>query len=64
MKTVIITTDAADAFLQEYQSLLFPFEQSGEIAICHWNRQGMDFRTALPELHNIVRTSPDRKSVV
>lgn len=64
MKTVIITTDAADAFLQEYQSLLFPFEQSGEIAVCHWNRQGTDFRTALPELHNIVRTNPQWRALV
>lgn len=64
MKTVIITTDAADAFLQEYRSLIFPFEQSGEIAICHWNQHGMDFRKALPELHNIVRTSPQWRALV
>lgn len=64
MKTVIITTDTSDAFLREYQSLFFPFEQSGEIAICHWNRQGSDFRTALPELHNIVRTSPKWRALV
>lgn len=55
MMTVVLASDEAAPFLEEYNMLFQPFVQEGKVAFCHWNRNGTDFRSAVPELRNIVR---------
>lgn len=55
MLTVVLASDEAAPFLEEYSMLFQPFVQEGKVAFCRWNRSGTDFRSAVPELRSIVR---------
>ena len=64
MFTVVIAGDEAAQFLQEYHMLFQPYEEAGQIAFCHWNQQGTDFKTALPELLGLVRGKKHWRALV
>lgn len=64
MLTVIITTDDSDSFLHEYSTLFLPFQQEGQIAFCHWNPAGKDYKSALPELSGLVAAQTEWRALV
>ena len=64
MLTVIITTDDSDSFLHEYNPLFLPFQQEGQIVLCHWNPAGKDYKSALPELGGLIAAQTQWRALV
>lgn len=64
MLTVIITNDKSAAFIKKYYTFFETHVNSGKIAFCYWNEYGTDYKSALPQLSNIVRGHVHWRAVV
>lgn len=64
MFTVIVTSDASVQFIERYRTLFEPYIDEEKIAICYWNEQGRDIRTALPQLSSLVRDKYEWRCIV
>ena len=64
MLTVIITNDKSAAFIKKYYTFFESHVSSGKIAFCYWNEYGTDYKSALPQLSNIVRGHAHWRAVV
>lgn len=64
MLTVLIYQKESQDYLNRYKYLFDHYEESGQIAFCFWDENGVDVQTALPELNNIVRGVREWKAIV
>lgn len=64
MQTIMIASEKMTQLFREYESLFVPFLKDGNLQFCHWNEEGPDLETALPDLAELLKKDHSWKAVV
>lgn len=64
MLTVLIYRKSSKGFLDQYRPLFKPYLDSGKIAFCFWDEDGMDVDNAVHDLQDTVRGVREWQAVV